>query len=441
MSAFRAFVILGTMRTGSNFLEATLSEFDGISCYGEVFNPAFIGKLNQTEFLGYTLDRRETDPLGLLDQLVAQSDGLPGFRLFNGHDPRVIAAVLADQSIAKIVLTRDLAECYVSLRHAQATGQWKASDLPRIKSAEVTIDREAYLDWRAEISDYFAGLTHSLRASGQSFFAIDYDELHDVALLNGLATWLGIEARIDKVSNATKKQIARPKSELITNWAEVADLFGNTSAPDQWHRASGPAINRYLAAEGVPLLYMPVRGGTSRDMSEWFGALGDVLRFNPKSLRDWRSATPAARTFTIVRHPMDRLIALYFADSRGELRDIMARRYKLRFVPDPGSEDLVAFARVVRASSSAQTSFRPPPEWAPQSDNLRDLAQNAAPDHVLRDEALEAELAALCDSLPVTPPTLPKRDDLSQWHSADLDREVRALWAKDYLNFGYGAEA
>ena len=437
MRGFRAFVILGTMRTGSNFLEATLSEFEGVSCFGEVFNPAFIGKFNQSEFLGYTLERRENDPIGLFEAVIGSADGLPGFRLFNGHDPRVFTAVLSDPTIAKIVLTRDLADCYVSLRHAQVTGQWKASDLPRIKSAEVTISREAYLDWRGEITAYFADLTHTLRSSGQTYFSINYDELHDVDLLNGLAAWLGLEARIDKVSNATKKQISKPKSELIANWAEVADLFGDGEQTEHWHRVSGPGINRYLAADGVPLLYMPLREATGRDMGGWFSELGEVVRFNPKTLRDWRVENPQARSFTITRHPLDRIIALYFADSRAELREVMARRYKVRFVPDPSPDELAAFARVVRASASAQTSFRPPPEWAPQSDTLRDLAHTAAPDHVLRDETLERELADLCRHLGVTAPALSARDDLSRWHSAQLEREVRAVWGKDYLNFGY----
>lgn len=37
------FVIFVGMRTGSNFLENNINQFDEIECLGEVFNPAFVG--------------------------------------------------------------------------------------------------------------------------------------------------------------------------------------------------------------------------------------------------------------------------------------------------------------------------------------------------------------------------------------------------------------
>jgi LPS sulfotransferase NodH len=40
---FRSFVILAAMRTGSNFLEESLNGVPGITCHGELFNPAFVG--------------------------------------------------------------------------------------------------------------------------------------------------------------------------------------------------------------------------------------------------------------------------------------------------------------------------------------------------------------------------------------------------------------
>ena len=52
---FDYFVLFAEMRTGSNFLEENLNEYPGIVCYGEVFNPVFIGHANQSELLGVTL--------------------------------------------------------------------------------------------------------------------------------------------------------------------------------------------------------------------------------------------------------------------------------------------------------------------------------------------------------------------------------------------------
>jgi len=36
---FDCFVVFAEMRTGSNFLEANLNAFDGLTCHGEAFNP------------------------------------------------------------------------------------------------------------------------------------------------------------------------------------------------------------------------------------------------------------------------------------------------------------------------------------------------------------------------------------------------------------------
>ena len=437
---FRAFVILGTMRTGSNFLEATLSEVSGIECYGELFNPAFIGKLKQDELLGYDLGRRDENPAGLLDAVIHASAGLPGFRLFDQHDPRIMAKVLADPSIAKIVLTRDLAECYVSLLHARASGQWRSGDYARTKTARFRIDPDDYDRWRAEIAAHYAMIQHAVRSSGQSAFTIDYSELYDLDLLNGLAAFLGVPGRIEAVSSKVKKQIAVPPSDLVENWSEVSALFSD-EGPGQRFRSGGPGANRYLAAEGAPLLFMPVRGGTDRDMARWFAQLGPLRDLNQNRLKKWRESDAALRSFTIVRHPVDRMISLYFSDLRDDLKAKLIRRYGVKFADHPDDEALVHFARIVRASAAGQTSISPPPDWAPQSDGLVQLGQLAAPDHVLRDETLHDELQHVCAAAGKSCPEIPAAADLTPLRSDALEAEVRAVWGRDFLNFGYAASS
>ena len=53
------------MRTGSNFLEANLNALSGVTCHGEVFNPHFIGKKDQTEMFGVDLALREQTGLSI----------------------------------------------------------------------------------------------------------------------------------------------------------------------------------------------------------------------------------------------------------------------------------------------------------------------------------------------------------------------------------------
>ncbi|MBC7142836.1 MAG: nodulation protein NodH, partial [Rhodobacteraceae bacterium] len=46
---FDYFVIFAEMRTGSNLLEATLGQVEGLTCHGEVFNPDHMGGPNVDE--------------------------------------------------------------------------------------------------------------------------------------------------------------------------------------------------------------------------------------------------------------------------------------------------------------------------------------------------------------------------------------------------------
>ena len=137
---FDAFVMFAEMRTGSNHLEESLNSLPDVICYGEVYNPVFLGQHNRFDLLGYDMDRREADPIGLLDAIMAQSDGLPGLRLFHDHDARVVARVLPDPRIAKIILTRNPLDSYVSRKIASETGQWRLTDARHHKTARIRFD-------------------------------------------------------------------------------------------------------------------------------------------------------------------------------------------------------------------------------------------------------------------------------------------------------------
>lgn len=111
---FDAFVLFAEMRTGSNYLEESLNALPDVTCHGEVYNPTFLGHHNRFELFGFDMDRRERDPIGLLDAIIAQTEGLPGFRLFHDHDDRVVERVLPDPRIAKVILTRNPLDSYVT---------------------------------------------------------------------------------------------------------------------------------------------------------------------------------------------------------------------------------------------------------------------------------------------------------------------------------------
>ena len=118
---FRSFVIFAEMRTGSNLLEATLNAVKGVTCFGEAFNPYMMGWPDKDEMMGVTREAREADPLPLLAKLTDRPGHLPGFRYFHDHDPRVLEPIIQDRRCAKIILTRNPLDSYVSTRLAWET--------------------------------------------------------------------------------------------------------------------------------------------------------------------------------------------------------------------------------------------------------------------------------------------------------------------------------
>lgn len=78
--AFEYFVVFASMRTGSNFLEANLNALEDVSCFGEAFNPHFIGYPNSTEISGVSQTQRDENPELLLEKIRKQHVGIAGFR-------------------------------------------------------------------------------------------------------------------------------------------------------------------------------------------------------------------------------------------------------------------------------------------------------------------------------------------------------------------------
>ena len=93
---FDYFVVFAEMRTGSNFLESNLNAFEDVTCFGEAFNPHFIGYPNKESLLGVTQEMREEDPLALINRIKSEPGQLGGFRFFHNHDPRVLQVMLED---------------------------------------------------------------------------------------------------------------------------------------------------------------------------------------------------------------------------------------------------------------------------------------------------------------------------------------------------------
>ena len=467
---FDSFVVFAEMRTGSNFLEANLNAFDGIACHGEAFNPHFIGTPNDAPILGIDLETRDADPMRLFDALRRAEGALHGFRYFHDHDPRVFDAILDDRRCAKIVLTRNPVESYVSWKIAQATGQWKLTDMKARKAAQATFDAVEFAAHLEKLQAFQVTLLNRLQTAGQTAFYIAYEDLQSVEVMNGLARYLGVDAALDALDRSLKKQNPSPVSAKVANYDEMVaalariDRFDLTRTPN-FEPRRGPAVPTYVAAAEAPVLFLPIRSGPTERVLDWLagldGARRDALRgeMNQKALRQWKRGHPGFRSFTVLRHPLVRAhdafcrhILPVGPGSYPQLRATMIRRYRLPLPPEgPGADydadahraGFAAFLGFLKGNLAGQTAIRVDPAWCTQAQALAGYAELAPPDHVLREETLEDELAQLARRVGIdaaAPPPAERAPGpvaLADIYDAELEALARDAYQRDYVTFGF----
>jgi len=467
---FDYFVILAEMRTGSNFLESNLKDYSALHCYGEAFNPNLMGKLKQSEMLGMSMQEREADPLALISLMKKKSDGLPGFRFFHDHDPRVLTHCLADRRCAKIILTRNPVDTYISREIARQTNKWRLGDMRDVKSASVTFDRKQFEAHLASHQNFQLEVQRALQTSGQTAFYIGYEDIPNVDILNGLVQFLGVEERKKRTSRKTKKQNPQPLQEKVVNYAEMElaisgiDYFDLNRTPN-FEPRRGPVVPSYLAAAKSPVLYMPIKSGPTDCISQWLADLDGVAQsdlidgFTQKSLRQWKRQTNEHRSFTVIRHPVARLHCAFvkrilmpgpmlYADIRETLR-------KTYGVPlpeaNPGAsynaaahrDAFLAFVAFVKGNLAGQTGVRVDGAWASQSEYLRGIGQFLLPTHVFRESEISVDLAYLarqigCDPPILKWPTASAPITLAEIYDEDIEAAVRSVYQRDYMMFGFG---
>ncbi|GGE15484.1 hypothetical protein SAMN05421774_104276 [Gemmobacter megaterium] len=463
---FDRFIVLADMRTGSNFLEANLNALPGVTCHGEAFNPHFIGKKDRGEYLGISLDMREADPLSLIRAMEAATDGLSGFRFFHDHDARVLDRMLADPRCAKVVLTRNPLESYVSLKIAQATGQWKLGDARRRREGRARFDATEFEAHVAALQDFQLHILRALQTSGQSAFWIGYEDVGDVAVLNGLAAFLGVAGRLEAPDDSVKKQNPEPLEDLVENSAEMAqglarlDRF-NLSRTPNFEPRRGAAVPSFVAAAGAPLLYLPIKGGPEARVRGWLAQVGRapglIEGMNQKALKQWQKANAPARSFTVLRHPLARAHAAFceriLSGAAGEVRGVLKRAWKIdlpppdrldRLTPEMQAEAFLKFLGFLKGNIAGQTSVRIDASWASQLAVVQGFSSQVPPDALLREDRLAEGLGFLAAEIGAVSPALSPEHVQIGHALADIatpehEAAAQEAYARDYLAFGFGA--
>ncbi|MFY0595035.1 MAG: nodulation protein NodH [Cognatishimia sp.] len=467
---FDYFVVFAEMRTGSNFLEANLNALEGVTCHGEAFNPHFIGYPNKSEILGVTAEQRETDPNLLLDAVKGEEGVLGGFRFFNDHDPRVMEQILQDPKCAKIVLTRNPMDSYVSLKIAQATGQWKLTDVRKRKDSKVTFDGSEFARHVARLQAFQIELMNTLQKSGQTAFYVAYEDLQDVEIMNGLAKFLGVDARLEELDSKLKRQNPSHISDKVENFEDISaalkelDQF-NLSRTPNFEPRRGAAVPSYIAHPDLGLMFLPIPGGPRDEITQWFSQIGKETTaelktgMNQKELRQWKRKFVPNRTFCVLRHPVERAHVSFCKTilstgpgSFSKIRRTLRNRFGLPIpeeMPNAGygvDEHRLAFKEYlnfVKANLSGQTTIRQDAHWSSQASIVAGFAGHMLPDAVLREQELQfglAELAAKIglETAPNFTPYQPETPhSISDIYDTEIERMCQDVYQRDYVIFGF----
>ncbi|MCU9848162.1 sulfotransferase domain-containing protein [Defluviimonas sp. WL0024] len=462
---FDYFVIFGEMRTGSNLIESTLSTAPGISCHSEAFNPVHIGGPNIEEILGITMAERQRDPMELLDR-IRNAEGLNGFRFFHDHEPRVLDAILADPRCAKIVLTRNPVDSFISLRIANATKRWKMTNVKHRTTWQPVFQFEEFESFLAERQAFQLRLLSALQVSGQTAFYLDYEDSLRVNVINGLLRFLGVDAEVARISNKLVRQNPEDMEQKVRNFPEMEAAlqridWANLSRTPNFEPRRGPGTPQAVAAAGAPLLYVPIRPRRDEDLRAWLSQLGSgglVDGFNNMTLRAWKRDRPGHRSFTVLRHPLARANEAFSevltSDTYTDIRTALRKRHDVPFPPEDEIEGLgdtayraafLAFLRFVTVNLNGQTSIRQDVLWASQWSVIQGFAQFATPDLLCREDHLVEDLAYLVRSVglhdaPTPPAAGPELAlvPLARIYDAELEKAARDAYGRDYVSYGFG---
>ena len=458
---FHSFVIFAEMRTGSNFLESNLNAIAGVTCHGEAFNPFFIGGEDKTVLLGVSLPARNADPGALLAAMRDQTPGLSGFRYFHDHDPRVFDLVVDDPGVAKVILTRNPLECYISWKIAKASDQWWLANTKHLKSVQPEFDIGEFGARLDDVQGFQKRLVNRLQVSGQTAYYIDYEDILDLKVINGLAGFLGVAGRLADMVFRFKKQNPEAIADKVSNpdamraGLAAMDFFNIAHTPNFEPKRQG-AVGSYLGSDAAPLLFQPIKSGPEQRLRTWLQGYGGIITtFDRQSLRKWREARPGHRSFTVLRHPVARAYAAYCdflaKEWMPELRPYLKRVHKFdlpgkgKLFTDAGQHraGFLVFLDLIRHIHAGRTELKTPAQFATQLATVTGFGQLQTPDHLLREDRLAEGLAYLCAEVGVALQAVPPDPEsynfpLADLYGTDIEAAAREAYGRDYTAFGFG---
>jgi len=314
--AFKYFVIFAEVRTGSNFLQSHLNKFPDLHCFGELFNPVFIDRPGQSSALGLSMADRDKNPVSLLREIRKNRTKIQGFRYFHNHDPRILSALFKDPSCAKIILTRNPIDSFVSLKIARETGQWNLFDTRQKKTTKVKFVAEEFETRLSKLQFFQELILQRLQMAGQTGFYLRYDDLNNLSVINGLGNYLGSAHKLKDLSSRYKPQNPTYLHEKVVNPEDMQTALANMdpfklSSTPSFEPKRAPTLPNSIAAARSPLLYLSIPSGPDLTVETgwpvWIGLRRPRCRniFRNPALLIGNAAMPriAALPFYAIRLP------------------------------------------------------------------------------------------------------------------------------------------
>ncbi|MEM1298167.1 MAG: hypothetical protein AAGH68_02725 [Pseudomonadota bacterium] len=317
------FVIFAAMRTGSNLLEKTLDALGDTACYGEAFNPGFMGKPKTHTMFGWTRDCRDTDPQGFLTMLRGEAGGkIPGFRYFEGHLPDLAPHLMRDPACRRIILRRDPLASYLSLKAARETGQWMLRNAHRRMAVKVRFDAQEFEAFRERLTLHYAWLDSELQAAGTDALRLTYEDLLDQTMLWRVVNFIGSKGEVP-LEQPIIRQNPGPLCERVLNYEEMCAWLG--MHPEPRTPPPLPDEDDVLFCRHAPLAAAPIDGpGGSATLSLLYRL--ELREFGGTPLSHGQLLDAQARQ------------SVFASGYRGELlRDILDRRELVSLVCHPAT--------------------------------------------------------------------------------------------------------
>lgn len=224
------FIIAAFPRTGSNWLCGTLDSHPEVVCHYEALHPAGTF-LSHRATHAPTLAERNADPRGFVERLYGEHHGCRavGFKAMWGQEPELVEELLADPSVAKIVLRREnRLRVYVSARRATITGAFAER---RYDHLRVAVDPDDVLRFADDYACYFDWIDVVTR--GQDVLRLTYERLFEPGAVARALRFLGVEPDELLVTPAHARQSSDSLRHAIANFDELAaGLAGTDLLPE-----------------------------------------------------------------------------------------------------------------------------------------------------------------------------------------------------------------